>query len=144
MFDTETARYNRYNRRNLSVAAKHAPLDVEDVSQLVEQFGGYRPLARWLGNEAWNAQLWRIVNEPGFMPSAELRAALGQPLKPRHIVVTQPCPCGDVHVRATCKQGRVLARRRRSAEPAFLRFVQEVTVPFLEECRQASTKGAKT
>jgi len=106
-----------------------------DVSRLVEQFGGYRPLARWLGNEAWNAQLWRIVNEPGFMPSAGLSAALGQPQRERHIV-TLACLCGEVHLQGACRQGRELARRRRSKEPAFLQFVQEVAVPFLMESRQ--------
>ena len=105
------------------------------VARLVSELGGYRPLARWLGDEGWNVQLWRIVNEPDFVPSAGLAGALGDPPEERHIVA-QACPCGAVHVRATCSRGRALARRRRSEEPAFLRFVQEVAVPFLVECRQ--------
>ena len=107
-----------------------------NAQRLCQQAGGYRPAAKALGKPAWAAQLWRLLNENDFKPSTPLQAALGEPMK--H--VTAPlCPCGDVHVRATCKQGRVLARRRRSAEPAFLRFVQEVTVPFLERRRDQHT-----
>lgn len=47
-------------------------------------------------------------------------------------VAVQPCPCGRVHLRGTCAAGRRTLQRRASADPAFLRFIQETVVPFLD------------
>lgn len=68
----------------------------------------------------------------GVTRSNKLRLALGMScLK----VEVESCECGraEGHTIRRCKVGLQIVRLRKSSQPEFLKFIQEVGIPFLRE-----------